>query len=162
MKDHKKNIQEIQEREYREAEEKRTKELEKIETEKKIKGKGKEKENNEKILNSLSDITMSTPTLQDFYHLQEQLMQMQQMMSQLANTSQLSTQAPQSNFDVVRLFLKLPTTLHNKHNPQKLKLLFDGSNYQQWENKVNQLLSCIFEMETSFVDNAANFITHGN
>jgi hypothetical protein len=24
------------------------------------------------------------------------------------------------------------------------------------------LLSCIFEMETSFVDNAANFITHGN
>jgi hypothetical protein len=53
---------------------------------------------------------MTTPTPQDFYHLQEQFTQMQQMMSQLASNSQSTNQPPQSDFDVVKLFLKPSTT----------------------------------------------------
>ena len=54
---------------------------------------------------------MMTPTPQDFYHLQKQSTQMQQMMMlQPANTSQSLNQPPQSNFEIVKLFLRLPTT----------------------------------------------------
>ena len=82
MKDHKKKTKEIQERAIRETEEKQRKtEQETL-----------EKEN--KKFNTLSKIKMTTPTPQDFYNLQEKFTQMQQMMSQLSNNSQLSSKPP--------------------------------------------------------------------
>jgi hypothetical protein len=105
---------------------------------------------------------MSTPTPQDFYAMQEQHAQMQQMFTQFThNASQQSNPNTQPNFDIIKLFLKLPTSFHTKHNPQKVKLLFDGSNYQHWERKVNRTLSYVFGTETKFVENEANFITQG-
>jgi hypothetical protein len=175
MKDHKKNFREIQERAYREAEEKKER-LEKEKLEKrepaeniKKKEKGKEterenieKENNQNILSALSGTAMSTPTPQDFYAMQEQLAQMQQMFTQFThNASQQSNTNTRPDFDIIKTFLKLPTSFHTEHNPQKVKLLFDGSNYQHWEREVNRTLSYVFDTETKFVENKANFITQG-
>jgi hypothetical protein len=176
MKDHSKIFREIQERAFKEAEEKkRLREQERLENIEKEEPKdntekGKEIEIENKIekeieietASSLHNFEMANPTPQDFYNLQEQFTQMQAMMPQLRNSNQSLTQAPQSNFDVVKLFLKSTTTFHYKHNPQKVKLLYNGSNYQQWEREINRSLSYFFETETRFVDNKANFVTRGN
>jgi hypothetical protein len=104
---------------------------------------------------------MSTPTPQDFYALQEQFNQMQQMVAQLHTSNQQSNQSTRPDYDVVKAFLKSSATFHSKHNPQKVKLLFDGSNFQRWQQEINKTLSYVFDTETKFVDKEANFITRG-
>jgi hypothetical protein len=105
---------------------------------------------------------MANPTPPEFYAMQEQLLQMQQMFAQFTNSSQLLNPDTRPNYNVVKTFLKSPTTFHKEHNPQQVKLLYDGSNYQRWERKLNRTLSYVFDTETKFVENKANFVTRGN
>ena len=104
---------------------------------------------------------METPTPQDFYKLQEQFTQMQVMLLQLHNSSQLSNQAAWPNFDIVQLFLKSTTAFHNQNDPQKTKLLFDGSNFQRWPRDINRMLSYVFNTKVKYTNNKANFVTRG-
>ncbi|PLW50687.1 hypothetical protein PCASD_00710 [Puccinia coronata f. sp. avenae] len=101
------------------------------------------------------------PTSEDFFNLREQFSQMQQMLAQMHTSNQQSNQHTRPDFDVVKSFLKSPVTLHHEHNPQKVKLMFDGSNFQRWEREVNRTLSYVFDSEAKFTDNKANFITRG-
>ena len=136
MNDQEQNLN--QERSTREPEEKK-KRLEKRKEEiKKEKEKikkdklEKEKESNKNITNSLTDITMANPTPEDFFNLREQFLQMKQLLAQMHVSNQSNQQSnhnTQPNFDLVKSFLKSPTTFHGKHNPQKVKLLYDGSNF---------------------------------
>jgi hypothetical protein len=94
--------------------------------------------------------------------------QQNQTIASLANLATSAQQQPPPKLDnysdlMLRQFIKDPVLTHNRTNPQKPILAFDGSNYVEWEKAIDCTLQHAFVRNTPFIveDNYDNFDTIG-
>lgn len=62
---------------------------------------------------------------------------------------------------IAKKFIEDPVTIHNTMNPRKTVLVFDGSNYSQWESAINHTLRRALRPDSSFMNdpNAFNHLS---
>ncbi|KAA1138930.1 Dcp1p-Dcp2p decapping enzyme complex alpha subunit [Puccinia graminis f. sp. tritici] len=86
--------------------------------------------------------------------------QQNQTIANLANLATSQLQPPRSKSPshadiMLRQFIKDPVQTHDRTNPQKPILAFDGSNYVEWEKAVDRTLQQAFAREKSFIEEDA-------